>query len=71
MDYVSGTPTSDHGENDWACFVDMSQAAVDPNVTDSTRFLLTKYLQNPDAGFSLSDFVPEGFDGDQYTMFTP
>lgn len=46
MEYVSGEPTSDAKENSEVVFMDIDEACTHPEVTEFTRYLLTKYLEN-------------------------
>lgn len=46
MDYVSGTPDSDHRENSEALFMDINEAAKSPDVPDLTRVILQEVINN-------------------------
>ncbi|HEX2926618.1 MAG TPA: NUDIX hydrolase [Ruminiclostridium sp.] len=57
MEYVEGTPNSDHKENNEALFMDLNEAVKSPDVPDLTRVILQGVIDNRDNALDNIPFV--------------
>ncbi len=69
MDYVEGTPHSDHKENSEALFMDIRQAVQSPEVPDLTKVLLNGVLENKEGAFDNRPFVSREKHG-EYSLYS-
>ena len=69
--YVSGTPTPDSRETDLAFFLAIQDAIDHPEVTDSSWFLLEKYVSMGEKSLQRCDFKPALHSDEQWIMYSP
>lgn len=68
MDYVSGTPNSDHRENSEALFMDIHEAVKAPDVPDLTRVILQGVIDNSKNALKSIPFVSREKNG-EYSFY--
>ncbi len=69
--YISGTPSSDNRETDVALFLDIHDALLHPDLTDTSKYLLQKYLTSDRQLYSASDFHPTLHAGEKWVLYAP
>jgi len=68
-DYVSGEPTSDHGENEEAVFMPIEEALALECVVDTTKEIVKAVLNANKEVLRKSAFVNAKFDSDTWQLF--
>lgn len=67
--YISGTPASDHAENDEAIFMSVDEALHSENVVETTKEILRTVLRPNKSFLKKSDFVNARFDSSTWQIF--
>ena len=71
LHHVSGTPAADNREIDLALFLGIQDAIDHPDITDTTRYLLERYISSDARLFSPCDFRPALHSGEQWILYAP
>ena len=69
MEYISGTPQSDHYENSEVLLVSADEAIHRDDITNMSRKLLTTYVNGHSEALAKSDYVPASTDAAHYLLF--
>ncbi len=68
LDYISGEPTSDNNENDFAVFIDLKEALIRDDVTELTKLIIDSILNNTNS-ILLNDYFPTSKTRKEYTIY--
>lgn len=69
LEYVSGTPKSDHYENSEVLLLSPEEAIEREDITNMSRELLKTYLKNKDGGLQENDYIPKSATEQDYVLF--
>lgn len=69
LDYISGTPKSDHYENSEVLLLSPEDAIEREDITNMSRELLKIYLKNKNGGISKNDYIPKSATEQDYVLF--
>lgn len=69
MEYISGTPKSDHYENSEVLLLDPAEATNREDITNMSRELLKIYINNKDRAWTQNVYIPGSSTKDNYALF--
>lgn len=69
LDYISGTPESDHYENSEVLLLEPLEAIERSDITNMSRELLTIYIANKEHDLQRSDYIPKTATAENYALF--
>ena len=69
LEYVSGTPKSDHYENSEVLLLSPEEAIEREDITNMSRELLKIYLENKNGGIPQNDYIPKSATEQDYVLF--
>lgn len=69
LEYVSGTPKSDHYENSEVLLLSPEDAIEREDITNMSRELLKIYLKNKNGGIQKNDYIPKSATEQDYVLF--
>lgn len=69
LEYVSGTPKSDHYENSEVLLISPEQAIEREDITNMRRELLKIYLKNKNGGIPQNDYIAKSATAQEYVLF--
>ena len=69
LEYVSGTPKSDHYENSEVLLLSPEDAIEREDITNMSRELLKIYLKNKNGGIQKNDYIPKSATERDYVLF--
>ena len=69
MEYISGTPKSDHYENSEILLIAPEEAILRDDITNMSRELLKIYIEHKDNGLNKNDYIPKTSTEQNYALF--
>ena len=69
MEYISGTPKSDHYENSEILLIAPEEAIVRDDITNMSRELLKIYIERKGNGLNKNDYIPKSSSEQNYALF--
>ena len=69
LEYVSGTPKSDHYENSEVLMLSPEEAIEREDITNMSRELLKIYLKDKNGGIQKNDYIPKSATEQDYVLF--
>lgn len=69
LDYISGTPKSDHYENSEVLLLSPEDAIEREDITNMSRELLKIYMTNKNGGIQKNDYIPKSATEQDYVLF--
>lgn len=69
MEYISGTPRSDHYENSEILLIAPEEAIVRDDITNMSRELLKIYIEHKDSALNKNDYIPTSSTEQNYALF--
>ena len=69
MEYISGTPRSDHYENSEILLIAPEEAIVRDDITNMSRELLKIYIERKGNGLNKNDYIPKSSTEQNYALF--
>ena len=69
MEYISGTPRSDHYENSEILLIAPEEAIVRDDITNMSRELLKIYIERKGNGLNKNDNIPKSSTEQNYALF--
>ncbi len=69
MEYLSGTPKSDHYENSEILLLDPAEATNREDITNMSRELLKIYINSKDRAWEQNAYIPKSSTENDYALF--